>query len=221
MRFDKFFKKILLIYLFAESGEEREKERERNDNVWLPLEHPPLGIWLVTQACALTGNWTCDPLVCRLALNPLSHNSQEIFKIFYFFKSYFIVYAITVFLIFPPLALSTQPAPHSLRQSPYYCPCPWVMYICSMATIFPVLTFTFPWLFCNTNLYFIIPSHFSPISLTPFLSGNHQNGLCIYDSVSVLLVHLFCFLDSIVDRYIFIAILLFIFFISLFLKKTL
>ena len=37
---------------------------------------PPLGTWPATQACALTGNQTDDPLVHRLALNPLSHTSQ-------------------------------------------------------------------------------------------------------------------------------------------------
>ena len=41
-------------YLFLERG--REGERERNTNVWLPLEHPLLGTWPTTQACALTGN---------------------------------------------------------------------------------------------------------------------------------------------------------------------
>ena len=35
-------KKILFI-LFLEGGEEREIERERNINVWLPLMHPLLG----------------------------------------------------------------------------------------------------------------------------------------------------------------------------------
>ena len=39
-----------------------EKERERNINVWLPLVYPLLGTWPATQACALTGNWTHDPL---------------------------------------------------------------------------------------------------------------------------------------------------------------
>ena len=34
------------------------------------------GTWPVTQSCALTGNWTSNPLVCSLVLNPLSHNSQ-------------------------------------------------------------------------------------------------------------------------------------------------
>ena len=54
----------------------REKERERNSNVWLPLMHPSPGTWPATQTCALTGNRTSNPLVLRLALNPLSHTSQ-------------------------------------------------------------------------------------------------------------------------------------------------
>ena len=68
-----FFKDF--IYLILER-EGREKERERNINVWLPLVHPPTGTWLTTQACALTGNRTSDPGVHRPALNPLSHTSQ-------------------------------------------------------------------------------------------------------------------------------------------------
>ena len=63
------------IDLFLERREGREKGK-RNVNVWLPLACPLLGTWPATQACALTGNRTNDPLVCRLALNPLSHISQ-------------------------------------------------------------------------------------------------------------------------------------------------
>ena len=73
-------KKILFIY-FQREG--REGERERNINVWLPLmcplpppPPPPLGTWPTTQACALTGNRTGNPLVWRPVLNPLSHTSQ-------------------------------------------------------------------------------------------------------------------------------------------------
>ena len=55
-----FFKPLYVlkdfIYLFLERGEGREKERERNINVWLPLACPLLGTWPVTQACALTGS---------------------------------------------------------------------------------------------------------------------------------------------------------------------
>ena len=36
------------IYLFHERGERREKEREGNISVWLPLVCPQLGIWPVT-----------------------------------------------------------------------------------------------------------------------------------------------------------------------------
>ena len=61
----------------------------------------------------------------------------------------------------------------------------------------------------TTNLYFPITSPFLPNHLTHLPSGTHQIILCIYDSV--LLLCLFCFLDSIVDKYVFIAILLFIF----------
>ena len=64
------------IYLFLERGEGREKERERNIIVWLPLMQPLLGTWPATQACALTGSRTNNPLICSQALNPLSHTSQ-------------------------------------------------------------------------------------------------------------------------------------------------
>ena len=37
------------------------RKRERNINVWLSLVCPLLGTWPATQACALTGNRTCDP----------------------------------------------------------------------------------------------------------------------------------------------------------------
>ena len=44
------FKKIF--YLFLERGEGREKEEDRNINVWLPLERPP------------TGDLACNPGIC-------------------------------------------------------------------------------------------------------------------------------------------------------------
>ena len=70
------------IYLFLERGEGREKERERNINVWLSLMGPPLGTWSATQARALNGNQTGDLLLRRPALNPLSHTSQGCFYFF-------------------------------------------------------------------------------------------------------------------------------------------
>ena len=69
------FKDYLFIY-FLERGEGREKEKERNINVWLPLTHPQPGTRPATQACALTGNRNSNPLVLRSALHPLSHTSH-------------------------------------------------------------------------------------------------------------------------------------------------
>ena len=51
-RFYKIFKKHYLL----ERREGREKERERDINVWLLLVWPLLGTWPASQACALTGN---------------------------------------------------------------------------------------------------------------------------------------------------------------------
>ena len=69
------------IYLFLERG--KGKEKEGNIKVWLPLTHPLLGTWPTTQACTLAGNPTSDPLVCRPALNPLSHTSQAWLKLIF------------------------------------------------------------------------------------------------------------------------------------------
>ena len=68
-----FFKDF--IYLFLERG--REGEKEGNINVWLPFAHPLLGTRPATQALALPGNQTRDPLVHRLALSPLSHTVRD------------------------------------------------------------------------------------------------------------------------------------------------
>ena len=63
-------KKILFIFRW-------EGERERNINVWLPLECSQLGTWSTAQACVLTGNWTTDPLVHRPTLNPLGYITRS------------------------------------------------------------------------------------------------------------------------------------------------
>ena len=59
----RFFKRFYL-FIFRERGREREREGEKL-NVWLPLAHPLWGTWPETQAYALTGNRTSDPLACR------------------------------------------------------------------------------------------------------------------------------------------------------------
>ena len=67
-----FFKKRFYLFIFREE----KGGKEGNINVWLHLECPQRGTWPATQACALIGNQTGDPLVPRPALNPLRHTSQ-------------------------------------------------------------------------------------------------------------------------------------------------
>ena len=45
-------------------------------NMWLPLARSLLRTQPTTQACALIGNQTCDLLIRRPVLIPLSHTSQ-------------------------------------------------------------------------------------------------------------------------------------------------
>ena len=123
---------------------------------------------------------------------------------------------------FLPLCPPPPTIPHSYRPSPYHCSCPWVMRISSLATPFPILYFPSPWLFCNYLFVPFNPLTSSPIPPHPLPSGNHQNPLHIRGSVSVLLVCLVHFLNSVVDRYVFITILLFVVLIFFFfLNKSL
>ena len=99
---------------------------------------------------------------------------------------------------------------------PHLGSCPWVTYVSSLVTPFPILLLTSPCLLCTYNLY-LIPVPFPPFSPFSLPTGNSQNDLHIYDSVSVLLV---CFIDSIVDSCELISILMFIVLIFFFLYNS-
>ena len=99
---------------------------------------------------------------------------------------------------FSPLLLSNQ-YPHSLRQALHHCLRPWVMCVSSSATPFPVLYFTSPRLFCNYP-FVLSPSPLHPSPTTPSHLATITT-LSISMILSVLLVCLFCFLDSIIDMY--------------------
>ena len=64
------------LFIFREKGREGEKHQCVVDS-----HTPPTGDLAATQACALTGNRTSDPLVYRPALNLLSHTSQGRFHV--------------------------------------------------------------------------------------------------------------------------------------------
>ena len=60
-----FFKRFyLFIYLFIYLEGKGGGEKEGKISVWLPLLWPSLGTWPATQARALIGNQTGNPLVC-------------------------------------------------------------------------------------------------------------------------------------------------------------
>ena len=64
-----------------------------------------------------------------------------------------------------------------------------------LLTIFLMSYFTSPWLFCNYQFMLLNLFTFSLLPPAPLYSGNYQTVLCIYESVPVLFVHLFCSLD--------------------------
>ena len=127
-----------------------------------------------------------------------------------FFFIYFILlyYAIWLSQFFPPSPLPPS-TPNSFRPSPYLRACPWVMHISSLATSFPILYLTSPWLFCNYLFVLLNPLTSSPIS--PHPPPIRQPPKCsLYPWFCLSSCLLSLFFRFIVDRYIFIAILLFI-----------
>ena len=86
-----FVLKILFTYFERERKVGRKRGRETS--MCGCLLHPPplLGTWPATLACALTGTWTSDPLVLRLAPNPLSHTSKSLKTFFFFLRFYLFI----------------------------------------------------------------------------------------------------------------------------------
>ena len=91
----------------------------------------------------------------------------------------------------------------------------WIMHKSYLAIPLPILFLISPSLFFTYQLVFLNPWTFSPILPLPLPTDNPPNDLHIYNSVSVLLFCLVCFLDSIVDSCEF-AILMFIVFMFFF-----
>ena len=134
-----------------------------------------------------------------------TNKMQQFYFLFVIIFYWFCCYSCHNFSLLSP---STQPpAPQAI---PHHSSCPWVICVSSLATPFPILYFTSPGYSVTTYLYFLIPSPPHPFLYIPLPSAHHQNVLHIHDSVSVLLLFLVCFLDSLVDRYVFIEILFFV-----------
>ena len=72
-----FFQRFYL-FIFRQRGRVGERKGEKHQCV-VASSAPLLGVWPTTQACALPGNRTGEPLIHRLILNPWSHTSQDQF----------------------------------------------------------------------------------------------------------------------------------------------
>ena len=104
---------------------EKEKERKMCEIDWLPLTHSQWETWLAAQACALTGNRTCDLPVHRPVLNPLSHTSQGItilLTIYYLCciscpHKYLYNWQFVLLNSFHPFCPSLQPPSHLVTSS--------------------------------------------------------------------------------------------------------
>ena len=78
---------------------------------WLPLTGPQSGTWPATQACAMTGNRTSDPLVHRLVFNLLNHTNQDSYYVFedISYRVFFFLYCCYFLWFFPLLAYLVFP----------------------------------------------------------------------------------------------------------------
>ena len=128
------------------------------------------------------------------------------FSAYYALLFFFIDNAVTVVPIFSPLLPSTQQPP-----LPPVIPLPLFTSMGPACKFFGnSISYAYsrhpPAYSVPTNVYFLVPSPFPPFPQMPLPTAHHPNVLPICDSVSVLFVHLVCFLDSVVDSYALIAI---------------
>ena len=114
-------------------------------------------------------------LKSMISENTLSFLFFSIHEISFIIFIIFCCYSITVVSIFRPLPSSTHPSPCSHSQSPHCCPCPWASPTCSLSSPSPSF------------------HHFPPF---PFPSGHCQSVPCFRACGSIVLVSLFCSLDS-------------------------
>ena len=96
-------------------------------------------------------------LYCSL----LVYRRHTIFPPFLFFKYFYWLYYYSCPISpFIPLYPAHPSHPHSPRLSS----CPWVIHISSLASPFPILFLTSPYLFCTYHLCFLFPVPFPPLT---------------------------------------------------------
>ena len=136
---------------------------------------------------------------------------------FHNFLNYILLIMLLQLSWFFPLCPSPPSTSHSLRKSPHHCLSPWVMCLSSLDAPFPILYLTSAWLSCDYLFVLLNPL---TSSFPPHLSPIWQPSKCSpYPLFFLCSSCLLSFIDSIVHRYVFIAILFIVF--TFFLNKSL
>ena len=91
---------------------------------------------------------------------------QFLYILFFFFK-YILLIMLLQLSHFPPL-FPLHPEHPLLPTVPLFSSCPWVTYITSLASPFPILFLTSPCLFSTYHLCYLFSVPFPPLSLSPF-----------------------------------------------------
>ena len=108
------------------------------------------------------------PEFCFFCCSSSPLHIQYCFKLyihFIFIIFYWVCYYSSLY--FPPLLPSTQYPPHSHRQSPHHCSCPWVMHVSIWLLHFLYCTLHPHGYSVTSSLYFLIPSPLHPFSPPP------------------------------------------------------
>ena len=121
--------------------------------------------------------------------NPIHFTSLFFLSVLTF--NYVLLIMLVQLFWFFPRCPSPPSTPYSLRQFLHHCSCPWVMCISLLATPFPILYLTSPWLFSNYLFALLNPLTCSPILPLPLPSGNlaviNVFSLAVFKSLSLSL----------------------------------
>ena len=148
----------------------------------------------------------------------------KLFFLFLIFK-YILLIILLQFSHFSPF-IPLCPAHPLLPALPPLSSCPWVIYISSLASTFPILFLSSPCLFSTYHLFYLfsVPFPHSPSSPCPLVTLHVISISVILFLFQVLAQFVFSFgfvLGSVVDSCEFVVILLFIVLIFFFLGKSL
>ena len=115
-------------------------------------------------------------VVYNIFLQSLVFFVSRYFSFFYIYFNYILLIMLLQLSQFFLLCLPLPRTPNSPWHSPHLCLCPLVMHVSSLATSFPTLYLTSPWLFCNYQFALLNPLTTSPI--TPHAPPTWQPSKC-------------------------------------------